>query len=421
MTSRERIIAAINHQQPDRVPFDLGGLACTTLHVSSLKLLIEALGLPPRPLQLTNPLMMTGAFDPDVTAAVKSDVAAIWPGNTVFGYRNKDWKKWTTPDGTEVLVGGGFMFTQKENGAYELYPQGDLTKAPTGYMPPNGLYFDPIVREGEIDDDNMNAREDYKDQFSLLTDEVLREYEDRANFLYNETELAIALNDDVGSFGCLPRIAGPHLSETPGVRAPETWFTTQMTDPEYVHDFFALQTEYALKNMALMHQAVGNKPQVYRVTTTDFGTQAGEMYSKGMFQDLYKPYYKQINDWIHQNTTWKSWYHCCGSIVNILDDFVEMGVDILNPVQCSAAGMDPQFLKDKYGDKLVFWGGGVDTQKILPYGTPDEVRAEVKSKLDIFSKGGGYIFTMVHNMQPNTPKENMIAMIEAIWDYNGTK
>jgi uroporphyrinogen-III decarboxylase len=121
-----------------------------------------------------------------------------------------------------------------------------------------------------------------------------------------------------------------------------------------------------------------------------------------------------MNDWVHQHTRWRTLYHSCGSVVAFLDDFVEAGFDILNPVQLSAEGMDPRFLKDNYGRKLVFWGGGVDTQHTLPFGTPDEVRREVKSNLDIFSAGGGYVFNTVHNIQANIPVENLLAMFETV-------
>jgi len=131
-----------------------------------------------------------------------------------------------------------------------------------------------------------------------------------------------------------------------------------------------------------------------------------------------KPYHKRLNDWIHQNTNWKTFYHTCGSIVNLLDDMVDAGIDILNPVQCSAKGMGPQMLKDKYGEKLIFWGGGVDTQQVLPFGTPDEVKAQVNERLRIFSKGGGFVFSTIHNIVGKTPVDNLLAMYETVAEYN---
>ncbi|HDY87404.1 MAG TPA: methyltransferase, partial [bacterium] len=134
------------------------------------------------------------------------------------------------------------------------------------------------------------------------------------------------------------------------------------------------------------------------------------------YRDLYKPIHKRINEWIHKNTSWKTFIHSCGGIRPLLDDIVDAGFDILNPVQCSAEGMEPQKLKDDYGDRIVFWGGGVDTQKTLPFGKPEEVYEEVSERIRIFNKGGGYVFDSIHNIQQGSPVENVMAMLDAIKD-----
>jgi uroporphyrinogen-III decarboxylase len=133
-----------------------------------------------------------------------------------------------------------------------------------------------------------------------------------------------------------------------------------------------------------------------------------------MYRTLYKPYHRLLNDWVHAHTTWKTHFHCCGSIVRLLDDLVDAGVDVLNPVQVSAAGMDAETLKARYGEKLVFWGGGVDTQKTLPFGAPEEVRAQVRERIRIFSRGGGYVFNTIHNILAKTPVANILAMLEGV-------
>ncbi len=187
--------------------------------------------------------------------------------------------------------------------------------------------------------------------------------------------------------------------------------------PEYIKEIFELQCEIALKNLELSYQAVGDRIDVVIISGTDFGAQDGPFISPDMFREFYKPFYKKINDWIHKNTPWKTFYHSCGSIFALLDDFVEMGVDILNPVQTSAKDMNPRILKEKYGDKLVFWGGGVDTQKTLPFGSPEEVRNEVTERCRIFGKGGGFVFATIHNIQSNVPIENLIAMFQAVQEF----
>jgi uroporphyrinogen-III decarboxylase len=158
---------------------------------------------------------------------------------------------------------------------------------------------------------------------------------------------------------------------------------------------------------------------VLYVCGTDFGTQASQFCSMETFDRLWAPYYKRVNDWIHAHTPWKTFKHSCGAVEPFVSRFIALGFDILNPVQCSAAGMDPRALKRSYGDRLTFWGGGVNTQRTLPFGTPAEVRVEVLERCEIFAPGGGFVFNTIHNAQANTPVENLVAMLEAVREFNG--
>ena len=152
------------------------------------------------------------------------------------------------------------------------------------------------------------------------------------------------------------------------------------------------------------------------ITGTDFGTQRGLFISVDSYRDLFKPYHKQVNDLIHRRTNWKTFIHSCGSVWDLLPDFIEAGFDVLNPVQCSAAKMDARALKREFGRHIVFWGGGVDTQRTLAFGTPDEVYREVRERIEIFNDGGGFVFNTIHNIQGPTPLENVQAMFRAIHD-----
>jgi uroporphyrinogen-III decarboxylase len=156
---------------------------------------------------------------------------------------------------------------------------------------------------------------------------------------------------------------------------------------------------------------------VIQTNGTDFGTQNGPFCSPEQYRELFLPYQKRVNGWIHANTKWKTFMHSCGSIMPLLDLIVEAEFDILNPVQCSAQNMDAQELKKRYGKSLTFWGGGVDTQKTLPFGTPQEVRDEVKRRIDVFAPGGGFVFNAIHNVQAKTPIENLLAMFEVLNAY----
>jgi uroporphyrinogen-III decarboxylase len=204
---------------------------------------------------------------------------------------------------------------------------------------------------------------------------------------------------------------------TDGIRSAEEWLVAHYTMPGYIHDVYSYQTESALCTLKKLKEAAPDKVQVVQISGTDFGTQRSEFISPDMYRKFYQPYHAKINSWVHENTNWKTMYHTCGSIVNLLGDFADAGMDILNPVQCSAAGMDPEMLKNKYGDKFVFWGGGVETQGALQLGSPQDVKEEVTKRLKIFAPGGGYVFDSVHNIQPLTPVENILAMFEAVEEY----
>jgi len=171
--------------------------------------------------------------------------------------------------------------------------------------------------------------------------------------------------------------------------------------------------------MAKLHRIAGDVIDIVVVCGTDFGTQESTFCSNDTMRDIWLPRYKKINDWIHENTKWKTFKHSCGAIEPLLQTVIDSGFDIINPVQCSAKGMDPKLLKEKYGDRLTFWGGGVNTQQTLPFGTPEEVRKEVLERCEIFAPGGGFIFNAIHNVQALTPINNMIAMIDAVKEYNG--
>jgi uroporphyrinogen-III decarboxylase len=190
--------------------------------------------------------------------------------------------------------------------------------------------------------------------------------------------------------------------------------------PDYVMEIFERQSEIALENLKKIHKQVGNMVDVVFICGTDFGTQTSQFCDEETLLTMYGPYYKKLNDWIHQNTTWKTFKHSCGAVEPFMKDFIDLGFDIINPVQVSATGMDPKHLKDTYGKDIVFWGGGVDTQHTLPFGTPEEIEKEVLKHLEIFSKDGGFVFNTVHNIQATVPVENIAAVINALKRFNGT-
>lgn len=216
-------------------------------------------------------------------------------------------------------------------------------------------------------------------------------------------------------------IPGPNIKHPKGIRDISEWYTAPLMYPDYVEEVFELGAERSIANLKRYWDEFGSDIDCMLICGTDFGTQRGPFMSLDTFREFYLPYYKKINGWIHKNTTWKTLKHSCGGIFDILPLLIESEFDAINPVQCSAVGMEPQKLKDTYGKDILFWGGGVDTQQVLPFGTPEEVRAQVLERLEIFSKDGGYICNTIHNIQAKTPIENVVAMVDAIKEFNGDK
>jgi len=274
-----------------------------------------------------------------------------------------------------------------------------------------------VDRQIPYDEDNLDPEEWVRDMYSVYTDEILRELERRADHLYNETSRALVAGVAEGSFGDIAWVPAPGAPDPKGIRGVADWYMATVLHKDYVKGIFDLELEIGLKNLEMIWQAVGSKISVMMISGTDFGTQRSAFISPKAYREMYQPYHRAMNDWIHDNTTWKTFYHSCGSMVDLFDEFVAAGVDIVNPVQIAAAGMDPAELKARWGDDLVFWGGGIDTQRVLPFGTPDEIDEQVKQNMAIFGADGGFVFNAVHNIQAGVPTENLVALFEAVAKY----
>jgi uroporphyrinogen-III decarboxylase len=284
-------------------------------------------------------------------------------------------------------------------------------------MPASSYFFDSIDRSCDFDVNNPDPRGDFGDAFKTFDDNTARYLENESKNLFENTSYGVVGNFGGGGFGDVGQLPGQSIKNPKGIRRLDDWLVAHILYPDYILELFEFQADIAIKNLKIYRDAVGDRIQVIYVSGTDFGTQKSELISPEIYRKLYKPFNKKINDWIHNNTSWKTFYHSCGSIINILDDLIESGVDIINPVQCSAEGMEPNLLKSKYGDKVVFWGGAVDTQAILPFGSKEDVANQVKERLEIFTKGGGYVFSTIHNIVGNIPIDNIISMLDAIKNY----
>ncbi len=417
MNSRERVNHALNHQQPDRVPLDLGGSAVTGMHASSVYLLRQALQLDPpgTPVKVIEPYQMLGEIQPDLIDALGVDVVGLLAPRNLFGFRNEGWKPWTLFDGTPVLVPGAFNTDPEPNGDILMYPEGDKNAPPSGRMPVGGYYFDTIIRQEPIVEDALRV-EDNLEEFGPVSAEDLAYFAQETARL-RETNLAVLANFGGTAFGDIALVPAPWLKHPRGIRDVAEWYMSTVTRRDHVYKIFERQCEIALENLPKIHAVVGDLPAAVFVTGTDFGTQSAPFISPKAYRDLFQPFHKEINGWIHRHTTWKTFIHSCGSVRALIPDFIEAGFDILNPVQTSAAGMDPAELKACFGDRIAFWGGGIDTQRTLPFGTPEEVREEVCARMRIFGPGGGFVFNTIHNVQARVPAENLVALYQAVRDY----
>lgn len=361
---------------------------------------------------------MTAYVEPDLAECMGCDVQQLYNYGDTYGHTNDNWKEWTY-HGEPILIPGNAVVHEDGKGGFYVYPEGDDSCAPSGHMPAGGFYFDNLTRSPEFDEDEANAEENVED-YTRVSDaqisfhkKVLEEVKG-----YNR---AIQVGPGYFGLGDANNIPGPNLKDPKGIRDITEWYTAPLMYPDYVHEVFEKGTDVAIESFKKYWDAFGSEIDVFFICGADFGTQRGPLINPEVFKEFYMPYYKKMNDWIHENTTWKTLKHCCGGIFPILPYLIEGGFDAVNPVQCSAEGMDPQTLKDTYGKDIVFWGGGVDTQEVLPFGTPEQVREQVLQRLDIFSKDGGYVFNSIHNIQAKVPIPNIVAMVDAIKEFNGDK
>jgi hypothetical protein len=362
---------------------------------------------------------MLGLLEEDLKKIMGIDVEGVPAPETLFGFRNEDWKPYRLDSGLEVLVSAHFRTTQSPNGDTLIYPKGDLSAPPSGRMPKNGFFFDTIVRQKPIDDARLNP-EDNLEEFGPTSPQDLDYFAAEARRAA-ATGRAVMATFGGTAFGDIALVPAPFLRHPKGIRDIEEWYVSTITRQDYVHRIFSRQAEIALQNLDKIRSVVGDRVDAVFVCGTDLGTQQSQFCSVDAFRKLYFPYYKKVNDWVHRKTNWKTFKHSCGAVEPLIESFIEAGFDILNPVQVTAAGMDAMGLKKKCGGRIAFWGGGVDTQTTFAFGTPAEVRDQVLRRMEVLAPGGGFIFNAVHNIQATTPVANIAAMIDAVKEFNGNK
>ncbi len=414
MNGYEKTSRSLSHKSGP-VPVDFGSNAVTGMHVTVVEALRRHYGLERRPVRVNEPYQMLGEIEEDLKLAIGIDVEGVYPEGTIFGFKLGGWKEWKAPWGQDLLVPGGFR-TVERNGDILIYPEGDPTAEPSGRLPQGGYFFDTIIRQAPLDESKLDPKDNLQ-EFGPVADSTLAYFRE-ASAAARKTGRFVIANFGGTGLGDIALVTGPMLPKPRGIRDVAEWYMATVANVDYVRAVFDEQTRIAVENLRRIKEAVGENVDAAFVCGTDFGTQTSQFCSIPAFEDLWAPYYKRVNDWIHANTPWKTFKHCCGAAEPFMKPFIECGFDIVNPVQLSAAGMDPVQLKKNYGSRLSFWGGAVDTQKTLPFGTPADVRREALERCAILSEGGGFVFNAIHNVQAKTPVKNVVALVEAVAEFN---
>ena len=395
MTSRERVLTTLQHKEPDKVPVDFGGMRSTGLMAIAYNRLKRYLGMKGGETRVYDPTQQLAEPEKEILGMFEVDVVDL---NNSFGMRGEKWKDWTLPDGSVGKMPVD-SYPVWENDEWVL-KNGERSRA---HMPTGCLYFEncnPVLEH--VDTTTQMRKTDWKKYF---TDEQLTEFEEKARFLYKNTEYAI-----MGGFG------GNILECGQEVRGWENFMLDLVGNRSFAEDLMNELVEMHLTNLKGFLQAVGDYIQIIQMGD-DMGTQEASQISLEMYRELVKPRHRKIYQYVKEHSRLYVFLHSCGSIYNLIPDLIEIGVDILNPVQTSAGGMDPARLKREFGSKVTFWGGGCDTQYMLPRARPEEIDKHVRERIGIFAPGGGFVFTQVHNIQADIPPENILAMFNAVKNY----
>jgi len=408
MKSRERVQRAVSFQEADRVPIDLGGHKASGIAVETYHKLKIELGLAGTP-RVLDARFMIALVEEAVLKRCGADVLPL-DISTIPALTSPEsqWVPRRLFSGTDVLFPPGTRIQEDTDGSWMLLNE-DGTRS-SFRMPKDGYYFDDTsFNRGEgIDPEKFKPVRD-------IPDEALKQVDEYSSRLYNETDYALLGWGGGVCFLGLSLITDHRSNVTMGM--PDEWMMMLLTEKETCHEMMDRSVDASIACLTLLHQAVGDRCFAWGIAADDSGTQNGEFINPRLWAEMIKPHYKKLCDWIHTNTRWKTFLHCCGSIYHLIPHFIEAGVDILNPVQTSAANMEPARLKKEFGDKIVFWGGGCDTQSVLDRATPEEIREHVRERLAVFAPGGGYVFNQVHNIQRNVPAENVLAMLDAALAY----
>lgn len=397
LTPRERIQRALQHKEPDILPWDLGGMRSTGIMAIAYVSLRKVLKLPTDNIKVYDVGQQLAWVDEDIRRIFGIDVIALDTEKVLADYIY-GWKPYQLPneERTNTLIPANYRVEERENGSRLLW---DNERA-VGKMPSQGFYFDGLYHPLEKAE---SPRDIERWEPATFSKEALEALGKEAKNLYENTDYAI-----MGSFG------GNILEGGQTLMGWEKFMSALLSNRPLVEALIEKMVEGYIKNLELYLDAVGDYIQIIQMGD-DLGTQNGPMISPRLYKELIFPAHKRIYEYVHHKAPHiYVFLHSCGGIYELIPYLISAGVDILNPVQTSAANMEPEKLKREFGKDLVFWGGGCDTQRVLPFGTPEEVKKHIRERIAIFSSGGGFVFCQIHNIQANVPVENIIALLETV-------
>jgi len=412
LSGKERIQTVLSHREADRIALDFGATPVTGIHVKKIAEFRQYYGLEDKPVKVTEPFQMLGEVDDELVKIWNVDTIGVGGNTDMFGHLQGNFVERRMPWGQTVLLPESFKM-KEENGNIYVFPQGDANYSPTAVMPENGYFFDAIERVPATEPDAELNIEDNLEEFTLMTDADMPYWKEILTKA-RSTGRAVVANIGGTGIGDIALVPGLNLKNPKGIRAIADWYMSTVMREDFLREIFDRQSDIAIRNLEKVNRIAGDCIDVLYVCGTDLGTQDSQFCSAETLSSLYGQAYRKMNNWVHRNTAWKTFKHCCGAVEPLLNTFIDCGFDIINPVQINAAGMNPEFLKKTYGDRISFWGGGIDTQRVLQTGTPQEVRNQVHQMCEIFGAGGGFVFNTVHNLQANVPLKNALALMDAI-------
>jgi uroporphyrinogen decarboxylase len=395
MNSRERVLTALRHQEPDRVPIDLDGMASTGIMAIAYNRLKAYVGMRGGETKVYDIGQQLAHPEPPLLERFGVDVLPLTRAPLGLNPVHPAWKPWTLPDGSPASVPSDFRPVQNERGDWLIL---DTEGHTIRRLPAGGLYFDQVYHPLA---EATTVAEIEALELPDLSDDELAWLRREACRLHETTDKAI-----MGHFG------GSILEAAQSLRGWDRFMMDMALQPGLAQALAQKLADHYVANLPHYLDAVGDYIQIIQMGD-DLGTQRGPQMSPEMYRRIIKPYQRQVYQYVKTNSDLYLFLHSCGSIYRLIPDLIELGVDILNPVQISAAEMDPARLKREFGRDIVFWGGGIDTQQVLPHATTEQVRQHVQHLLGIFAPGGGYVFCQVHNIQADVPPENIVAMFEA--------